>query len=185
MIFPPTPKIIFIAENEGIYDDQKKQKFIDIMGKPIVPIDRDNPKSRIKALRSMMKIIKEGNNLAVFPEGRLGHAEGEIFPFYVGVFSIAQKLDIPILPVAIAGTKELSLRNPVKMNIGDLTYCKKNETDEDFAKRVALIMRDLLPDYPGEGPFPNTMSWLTDLFQGDLRPFEGEYNLIIKRDEDD
>ena len=185
MIFPPAPKVIFIAENEGIYDDQKKQKFIDIMGKPIVPIDRDNPKSRIKALRSMMKIIKNGNNLAVFPEGRLGHAEGQIFPFYLGVFSIAQKLDIPILPVAIAGTKELSLRNPIKINIGELTFIKEHETDEDFAKRVALIMRDLLPKYPGEGPFPNTMSWLTDLFQGDLRPFEGEYNLIIKRDEDD
>ena len=185
MIFPSAPKIIFIAENEGIYDNAKKKKFIDVMGKPIVPINRDITKSRIKAVRSMMRIIKEGNNLAVFPEGRLGHAEGQIFPFYLGVFSVAKKLDVPILPVAISGTKKLSFRNPIKIKIGELSTCKKGESDQDFAERLALKMRELLPEYKGEGPFPNTMNWLTDLFQGELRPFEGEYTLIIKRDDGD
>jgi|AntDeeMinimDraft_5_1070356.scaffolds.fasta_scaffold25195_2 hypothetical protein len=46
-------------------------------------------------------------------------------------------------------------------------------------------MREILPDYPGEGPFPNTMNWFTDLFQEGLRPFNGEYNLIIKRKKND
>lgn len=185
MIFPPAPKIIFIAENEGIYDNKKKKKFIDTMGKPIAPIHRDDPKSRIKAVRSMLRIIKDGDNLAVFPEGRLGHAEGRIFPFYLGVFSVAKKLDVPILPIAISGTKKLSFRNPIKINIGELSKCKPAESDEDFAKRMALKMREILPEYPGEGPFPNRMEWITDLFQGELRPFEGEYTLIITRNKED
>lgn len=183
MLFPAAPKIIFIAENEGIYDNEKKKKFINIMGKPIIPIHRDQTKSRIKAIRSMIRIVKKGNNLAVFPEGRLGHAEGQIFPFYIGVFSVAKKLNVPIIPVAFSGTKELSFRNPIKVNIGELTYCKKEESDEDFAKRIALKMRNLLPEYPGEGHFPNTMNWLTDLFQEGLRPFNGEYTLIIDKDD--
>lgn len=67
MNLPSSPKIIFIVENEGIYDTKTQKRFIDFMGKPIVPIERDNPKSRIKALRAMMSIIKNGNNFAVFP----------------------------------------------------------------------------------------------------------------------
>lgn len=185
MSLPSSPKIIFIAENEGIYDKKGQKRVIDFMGKPIVPIERDNPRSRIKALRAMVRIIKNGNNLAVFPEGRLGHAEGEIFPFHLGVFSIAKKMEIPILPIAIAGTKKLSFRNPVEIQIGELIRCKEKESEEDFGRRAALKMRKILPNYPGEGPFPNTMNWFTDLFQGGLRPFNGEYNLIIKRRDDD
>jgi len=181
MVFPSSPKIIFIAENEGIYDSEFKKSFINKMGKPIVTINRDEAKSRIRAVRAMMKVIKSKNNLAVFPEGRLGHAEGRLFPFYVGVFSVAKKMNTPVLPVAISGTKVLSFRNPLKINIGELSYCRKTETDEDFAKRMALKMREILPEFPGEGPFPHRMNWMTNLFQEGLRPFEGEYNLIIKR----
>lgn len=37
----------------------------------------------------MMSILKEGNNPAVFPEGRLGHAEGLVSPFfYLGFFRL-------------------------------------------------------------------------------------------------
>jgi 1-acyl-sn-glycerol-3-phosphate acyltransferase len=137
MNLPSSPKIIFIAENEGIYDTKAQKRFIDFMGKPIVPIERDNPKSRIKALRAMMSIIRSGNNLAVFPEGRLGHAEGQIFPFYLGVFSIAKKMNIPILPVTISGTKRLSLRNPVEIQIGELMICKK-------MKVMKILVEELL-----------------------------------------
>lgn len=48
-----------------------------------------------------------------------------------------------------------------------------------------LKMRESLPEYQDEGPFLNTMNWLTDLFQKELRFFEGEYTLVIKRDNGD
>jgi len=34
-------------------------------------------------------------------------------------------MNIPILPVAISGTKRLSLRNPVETQIGELMTCQK------------------------------------------------------------
>ncbi len=172
-------KLIFVAEYDGIYDTFLKKKFIDLMGKPILPIDRNDPHSRITALKSMFKVVKEGNILAIFPEGRIGHAEGELFPFHVGVFSVARKLKIPILPATIAGTKELSLRKPVKIRFAEPEYCHKNESDEDFARRMARTILETMPDYPGDGPYPYRLNWLTGLCQGELRPFTGADDLII------
>lgn len=180
-VFPPSPRIVFTAEYDGIYDTPFKKKFIDLMGKPIVPIKRENTGSRSAGLKAMFRVVRNGNNLAIFPEGRLGHEEGELFPFHVGIFSLAKRLGVPILPVAISGSKDLSLRKPIQMKIGELEYCKSEESDEDFARRMARVIKDLIPAYPGDGPFPNTCNWMTGLCQGDLRPFEGEDDLIIKR----
>src|SRR6056297_2323998 len=144
IIFPANPRLIFVAEYEGIYDNIYKKKFIDLMGKPILPIDRDDPVSRISALKSMYKIVKSGEILSVFPEGRLGHREGELFPFHIGVFSISRKLKVPILPIAIAGSKELSFRKTIHIRIGKLINCHQDETDEQFARRSAKVMQKLL-----------------------------------------
>jgi len=178
-IFPAEPRIIFVAEYEGIYDTKFNKNFIDFMGKPIITIDRTRTHSRSAGLKSMFKVVRSGEILAIFPEGRIGHEEGELFPFHVGVFSLAKKLGIPILPLAIAGSKEIYFRKPVKVRIGDLHYAKEDETNEDFARRMALTVKNLIPEYPGEGPFPGFGNWMTNLCQGELRSFEGENNLII------
>ena len=178
-IFPAEPRIMFVAEYDGIYDSTFNKKFIDFMGKPIIPIDRTKTNSRSAGLKSMFKVVRSGEILAIFPEGRMGHEEGELFPFHVGVFSLAKKLGIPILPLGIAGSKEIYFRKPVKINVGELCYAKEDESNEDFARRMALTVKELIPEYPGEGPFPGFGNWMTNLCQGELRPFEGENNLII------
>lgn len=178
-IFPSEPRLVFVAEYDGIYDSSFNKKFIDFMGKPIITIDRTKTNSRSSGLRSMFKVVRSGEILSIFPEGRLGHNEGSLFPFHVGVFSLAKRLDVPILPVAISGSKELYFRKPIKINIGELKSCKEDETDEDFARRMALTIKELMPGYPGEGPFPGMGNWMTNFCQGELRPFEGENELII------
>ncbi|MGM0438138.1 MAG: lysophospholipid acyltransferase family protein [Bacillota bacterium] len=178
-IFPAEPRIVFVAEYEGIYDTTFNRKFIDFMGKPIITIDRTRTHSRSTGLKSMFRVVRSGEILAIFPEGRIGHEEGDLFPFHVGAFSLAKKLGIPVLPLGIAGSKELYFRKPIKINIGELHYAKENESNEDFARRMALTVKDLIPEYPGEGPFPGFGNWMTDLCQGELRPFEGENDLII------
>ncbi|MFW6390122.1 MAG: lysophospholipid acyltransferase family protein [Halanaerobiales bacterium] len=183
IIFPPAPKIIFVAENEGIYDTPIKRKFIDLMGRPIIPINRDKVISRGRGFKKMYEVVESGDILAVFPEGRLGHEEGKLFPFHVGVFRLAKKLNVPILPVTISGSKKLSFRNPVHIRIGKLTYCQQEESGRDYARRMALNMKEQLPDFPGEGPFPNCAKWLTGLAQGEIREFNGKNTLIIEKDD--
>lgn len=178
-ILPPEPKMIFVAEFDGIYDKWWNKGFIDFMGKPILPIDRSDPRSRIKTAKSMMKVLKDGNVLAIFPEGRLGHKEGDLFPFHVGAFGIARKLKVPVLPIAMAGTRKLSYKKPIHFKIGKPTTCRSDESTEDFARRMALTVKELMPEYPGDGPSPYRLNWMTGLCQGELRPFEGERDLII------
>jgi len=184
-IFPPEPRIIFVAEYEGIYDSFINKKFIDFMGKPIITIDRTRTNSRSSGLKAMFKTVRKGEILAIFPEGRIGHEEGKLFPFHIGVFSLAKKLNIPILPIAIAGSKELYFRKPIKIKIGELQYCDNEESKEDFGRRMAKKVKELIPDYPGEGPFPGMGNWMTNLCQGELRPFDGEDDLIINPNKKD
>mgnify|MGYP006290817573 CR=1 FL=1 len=178
-IFSPEPRIIFVAEYDGIYDSFLNRKFIDFVGKPIITIDRTKTNSRSAGLKSMFRVVRGGEILSIFPEGRIGHEEGELFPFHVGVFSLAKKLGVPVLPVAIAGSHELYFRKPVNIKIGKLQYSKAEESNEDFARRMALKVKELIPEYPGDGPFPGMGNWMTNLCQGELRPFDGDDELII------
>ena len=177
--FPPSPRIVFLSDYDAIYDSNFKKKFVDLHGKPLVFIDRWHKGSRVVALKSMYQVVRNQDILAMFPEGRIEHQDGELFPFYVGVFSVAKKLNVPILPMVITGNHILSFRKPVHVRIGQLTHCKTDESGEDYAKRIAKMMHQLMPSYPGDGPFPNCCNWLTHLFQGELRPFKGKKTLII------
>ncbi len=183
-ILPAQPRLMFVAEYDGIYDKWWNRTFINFMDKPIVPIHRDDPSSRVKTMKSMLTVIKQGHVLGIFPEGRIAHGEGKQFPFHVGAFSVARKLQVPILPAAIAGSHQLSYQKPVHIRFGEPLFCASEETDEDFARRMALVVKDLTPTYPGDGPHPDKMNWMTNLCQGALRPFDGEWDLIIRNRKD-
>ena len=61
-------------------------------------VKRDNPDSRHAAVDSMIEALKQGRNIALFPEG--GCKGRRIFEtFQYGAFDISIKTGIPILPV--------------------------------------------------------------------------------------
>lgn len=66
-------------------------------------IDRFNPD--IKALRRILDVMKEGNVIAIAPEGTRSRG-GSLAEGRPGVSYLATKLNRPILPVAILGTKD-------------------------------------------------------------------------------
>ena len=67
---------------------------------------RNNPKEAVKALGEAKKILDQGFNLVIFPEGHRskGHRMGE---FKAGAFKFAEKAGVPILPVTIDGSYKL------------------------------------------------------------------------------
>ncbi len=83
----------------------EKNAFLRWLGKHFnfVFIDRFNPD--LKALRKIIALMEDGNNLVIAPEGtrsRVGTmAEGK-----PGVSYLAAKLNRPILPVGLAGTED-------------------------------------------------------------------------------
>jgi 1-acyl-sn-glycerol-3-phosphate acyltransferase len=90
-----------------------------------VAIPRDDPRGSLKAMSEAARIIQQrGVSALVFPEG--GRSEGIMREFREGAAYIAIKAGVPVIPVAIRGTREVlpmgsSLIRPGKarLRIGD------------------------------------------------------------------
>jgi 1-acyl-sn-glycerol-3-phosphate acyltransferase len=73
-----------------------------------------------EALSTAVTLCREGNVVAVFPEGtrrgrRRADAEAQAF---TGAARIALRADVPLIPVAISGTDRLSRLGPVSVAYG-------------------------------------------------------------------
>ncbi len=83
----------------------EKNSFLRWLGKyfNFIYIDRFNPD--IKALRKVMTLMDEGNNLVIAPEGTRSRT-GALIEGKPGVSYLATRLGQPIVPVAISGTED-------------------------------------------------------------------------------
>jgi len=88
-----------------IAEKWERNPFLKWLGKyfNFIYIDRFNPD--IKALRKVMKLMDEGNNLVIAPEGTRSRV-GSLIEGRPGVSYLATRLGQPIVPVAIAGTED-------------------------------------------------------------------------------
>lgn len=63
-------------------------------------VDRDDPLGRARALRRMHDLLAAGAPVLSFPEGTTSRGD-EVLPFWRGGFGIAQRLGVPVVPLAI------------------------------------------------------------------------------------
>lgn len=95
-------------------------------------------------------ILSGGNGILIFPEGKLGTAEGELLPLKKGVAIYALRAGVPIVPVAIIGSKDLYFRKPITLRFGKPLVFPQSQRPKSSqvqavldALQAALI--DLLP----------------------------------------
>jgi 1-acyl-sn-glycerol-3-phosphate acyltransferase len=72
-------------------------------------VERSNRNSAAADARRMMKLADSGQALVFFPEGTFIEQPG-IMKFHSGAFVIAARAGLPVVPVALKGTREM-LRN--------------------------------------------------------------------------
>ena len=65
-----------------------------------------------QALRLMLKLLRGGQRLLMFPEGTRSR-DGSLGPFKKGVAAVAVRCGVPVLPVAVAGAREAWPRTSV------------------------------------------------------------------------
>lgn len=68
----------------------------------MVSIDRGDAHSSARALKKAARVLRNGRSLCAFPEGTRTR-DGKIGPFKKGVFLLAMKAGVPIVPVACEG----------------------------------------------------------------------------------
>jgi 1-acyl-sn-glycerol-3-phosphate acyltransferase len=71
-----------------------------------IPVPREDTRAAVKAIQEAGRIVRErGVSLLLFPEG--GRTDGELRPFKEGAALLAIFAGVPIVPVAIRGTREV------------------------------------------------------------------------------
>jgi len=78
-------------------------------------VDRDKPGAGI--LKKMRRMVAQGDSLIVFPEGTRS-PDGKVGRFKGGVFLIAIEHGLPVVPVSVAGSREVMLKGYVTVRPG-------------------------------------------------------------------
>lgn len=72
-----------------------------------IPVNRENPREAARNIgQAADKLNAEGNSILIFPEGRRTRI-GKMMRFKPGAAYIAIKAGVPIVPMAIAGTRDI------------------------------------------------------------------------------
>jgi 1-acyl-sn-glycerol-3-phosphate acyltransferase len=116
-----------------------------------VSIERDNAVSSMRSLNRAASILKSGQPLVVFPEGGRS-ATGQVKPFLPGVFYVAIKAGVDVVPMALIGTYEVLLMEtfhimprPIELLVGDpISVAGYGLRDMDkLATKVQAAVEDL------------------------------------------
>lgn len=64
-------------------------------------LDRDNIREGLKTILEAVEKVKSGISICIFPEGTRNKTPDTFLPFHAGSFKIAEKGNVPIVPITI------------------------------------------------------------------------------------
>jgi 1-acyl-sn-glycerol-3-phosphate acyltransferase len=161
MLFPVEPRIHFLAD-PTILVTRKVQWFIVRHTGGFVPVVRERHGDQ-RLFHHVDRALEVGGSVAIFPEGNYGPTEGELMPFHKGFAHFAIKAGVPVIPVALSGTKDPWLRKRIKVVIGE-RILPAGHTPESLTDAAFQRMKELMPAYREEPGRKLLRKRLTHLF---------------------
>lgn len=180
-VFPLEPRIWYIASGIAAFKTPMRRRYLRAIG-GILPVYRGGF-SIDSSVASARAVQRAGAILGFFPEGTRRGPPDDIGPFRGGIGYLALRTGMPVLPVALAGTKELYLGKRLAARVlppfDPLTFAglaaapaEGSREERDAAHRITDGLRELLrphvqelvawtTDPPGK---PRRLEWLTRLF---------------------
>ena len=161
LLFPAEPRIHFLADPTSMMRNGPLWLVVRAVG-GIVPVDRAQ-RGSVLLFSYVRRCLERGGVVALFPEGDFGPREGELLPFKKGFAYFAVESGVPVLPVGLAGMKDLWLGKRLLVRIGTPIPTTGKTVDEVHRLGEAAVT-ELVPAYeepPGRKPLRR---WLTGLF---------------------
>lgn len=84
-----------------------------------IRVDREGNRETVKAMNQAARRIREGLSVVIFPEGSRS-PDGSIQPFKKGGFTLAIKSKVPIVPIAISGSREIMPKERLTASPGEI-----------------------------------------------------------------
>jgi 1-acyl-sn-glycerol-3-phosphate acyltransferase len=103
-----------------------------------------------------------GGAIAIFPEGNYGPKEGELLPFKKGFAHFAIKAKVPVVPVALSGTKDLWFRKRIRVVVGK-SLLTEGRDPASLTEAAFEAITNLMPAYsepPGRKPLRRQLTHL-------------------------
>jgi 1-acyl-sn-glycerol-3-phosphate acyltransferase len=118
-----------------------------------IPVPRGDPRAAVKTMTLAANTIRSRNiSILIFPEGGRSH-DGVLKPFKDGAAYIAIKAGVPVVPLAICGTREILAmhsstfhRGNVTLRVGDpiptegLTLHERKSVTEAAREKVVAML---------------------------------------------
>ena len=105
-------RITFVAKAE-YFEDPKTAWIFRALGQ--IPIKREGGSASQRALDSAREVLEGGQLFGIYPEGTRS-PDGRLYKGHTGVARLALGCKVPILPVAMVGTREAQPIGQVKPN---------------------------------------------------------------------
>jgi 1-acyl-sn-glycerol-3-phosphate acyltransferase len=100
-VLPPRFAFVVKQELEGPWISR-----VLLRGIGTVFVERFEPGRGEVEAGKMLTALRAGQSVAIFPEGTFGRAAG-MLPFRMGGFRVAAEAGVPVVPIAIRGTRDL------------------------------------------------------------------------------
>ena len=105
-------RITFVAKAE-YFEDRKTAWIFRALGQ--IPIKREGGSASQRALESAREVLERGELFGIYPEGTRS-PDGRLYKGHTGVARLALQAKVPVLAVAMIGTREAQPIGQVKPN---------------------------------------------------------------------
>ncbi len=114
-------------------------------------LDRDNIKEGLKTILEAIEKVKNGISIFIFPEGTRNKTNDTFLPFHAGSFKIAEKGNVPIIPVTIVNSAAVFedhlpkvKKATVVIEYGKPVYL--DELDKETRKNISTYVLQIISD---------------------------------------
>ncbi|HEY8678635.1 MAG TPA: 1-acyl-sn-glycerol-3-phosphate acyltransferase [Candidatus Dormibacteraeota bacterium] len=142
--FPTEPRVHFLGDTTVLHTRNVQWAIIKAVG-GYIPVNKGLHHDDV-LFHHVDRCLQRGGAVALYPEGHYGPGEGQLQPFKKGFAHFAVENRVPVVPVGMAGMKDLWLRKTVRVNIG-VPIAPAGQTIDSLVSDAQGRVASLIPPY--------------------------------------